>query len=81
MYDYTVPIVVKDDTVVVTGGVGFYGWLFTVQRPAYYGVFVYDYNPHPVYVVEVDHGGCWPPGHCKHGKRKGGGGGKHGKWK
>lgn len=51
--------------------------MFTVQRPAYYGVFVYDYNPHPEFVVEVDHGGCC----CKHGKWKGGGGGKHGKWK
>jgi hypothetical protein len=82
VYDYTVPIVVKGDTIVVTGGVGFYGWLFTVHRPAYYGVFIYDYDPYPVYVIEIDHhhGGCWPPGHCKHGKWKSKGG-KHGKWK
>lgn len=38
VYDYTVPIVVTNDTIVVTGGVGFYGWLYTVHRPSYYGV-------------------------------------------
>lgn len=70
VYDYTVPIVVQNDTVVVTGGVGFYGWLFSV-RPAYVGVVVW--GP-PVVVIE---GGCWPPGHCKHHKFKGKG--KH-KW-
>jgi hypothetical protein len=92
VYDYTVPIVVTGDTFVVSGGVGFYGWLYTVHRPAYYGVFVYEYDPYPVFVVDVHydvhHGGCWPPGHCKHGKWKGKGkhwgghhgGGKHGKW-
>lgn len=73
VYDYTVPIVVKNDTVVVTGGVGFYGWLFA-PRPAYVGVVVWG-PP----VVVVHHEGCWPPGHCKHGKVKFKGKGK-GKW-
>lgn len=70
VYDYTTPIVVKNDTIVVTGGVGFYGWLFAV-RPAYYGVVVYEVEPPPVIIVTD---GCWPPGHCKHHH------GKH-KWK
>ena len=84
VYDYTVPIVVTNDTIVVTGGVGFYGWLYTVHRPSYYGVFVYDFEPAPLFVIDVSYGyqeeGCWPPGHCKHGKWKSGhhGGGKHG---
>lgn len=85
VYDYTTPIIVKNDTIVVTGGVGFYGWLFAVNRPAYYGVFVYEYDPSPVVVVDVHHGGCWPPGHCKHHGHGGHGHhghGKHkGKWK
>ena len=92
VYDYTVPIVVTNDTIVVTGGVGFYGWLYTVHRPSYYGVFVYEFEPAPLFIIDVSYGyndgGCWPPGHCKHGKWKsnghhGGGkhgGGKHGKW-
>lgn len=83
VYDYTVPIVVKNDVIIVSGGVGFYGWLYA-PRPAYYGVFVYEYDPYPVVIIDVDvhHDGCWPPGHCKHGKYKGKGkhwGGKHGK--
>ena len=84
VYDYTVPIVVENDVVVVSGGVGFYGWLFAVHRPAFYGVVVYDFAPPPVIVVDYHEGGCWPPGHCKHGKWKAGGKhgkhGKHGKW-
>lgn len=84
VYDYTVPIVVKNDVVVVEGGGGFYGWLYAPSRPVYYGVFVYESPPPPVFVIEVGHDhGCWPPGHCKHGKWKGKGkhwkGGKHGK--
>lgn len=79
VYDYTVPIVVKNDVVVVEGGVGFYGWLYAVHRPAYYGVFVYEVAPPPVFVIEVGHGHHhkWKGkghgwGHGKHGK--------HGKW-
>lgn len=74
VFDYTVPIVVKNDKIVVSGGVGFYGWLFLVHRPVYYGVVIYDYDPPPVIIVH--HDGCWPPGHCKHHWK----GGKH-KWK
>jgi hypothetical protein len=78
VYDYTVPIVVKNDVVVVEGGVGFYGWLYATKRPAYYGVFIYEAPPPPVFVIEVSYGyqegGCWPPGHCKHGKWKSNGG-------
>jgi hypothetical protein len=87
VYDYTVPIVVQNDVVVVSGGVGFYGWLFAVHRPVFHGVFVYEVAPYPVFVIHVGYHeeGCWPPGHCKHGKWKGHGGhggkhGKHGKW-
>lgn len=79
VYDYTVPIVVKNDVVVVEGGAGFYGWLYAVHRPVYYGVFVYEAPPAPVFVIEV--------GHHHHGKWKGKGHGwghgkhgKHGKW-
>ncbi|MFY0536241.1 hypothetical protein [Nannocystis pusilla] len=39
VYDYNVPIVVKNDVVVVSGGVGFYGWLYA-PRPVYVGVIV-----------------------------------------
>lgn len=86
VYDYTVPIVVENDVVVVSGGVGFYGWLYAVHRPVFYGVVVYEVPPPPVFVIEIgghhDHG-CWPPGHCKHGKWKAHGHhghhGKHGK--
>ena len=64
VYDYTTPIVVENDVVVVTGDIGFYGWLFA-PRAVYVGVVVWDA---PVVVIE---GGCWPPGHCKHrGKHK-----------
>jgi hypothetical protein len=81
IYDYTTPIVVENDVIVVSGGVGFYGWLYTVHRPAYYGVVIYEVPPPPVFVVEVGYyeEGCWPPGHCKHGKWKAGKHGKHGK--
>jgi uncharacterized cupredoxin-like copper-binding protein len=65
VYDYTTPIVVTNETIVVTGGVGFYGWLYA-PRPAYVGVIVWDA---PVFVVDV-RGDCWPPGHCKHHKYK-----------
>ena len=80
VYDYTVSIVVKNDVIVVEGGVGFYGWLYAVHRPVYTGVFIYEVAPPPVFVIEVGYGyhesGCWPPGHCKHGKWKAHGG-KH----
>ena len=72
-YDYVVPIQVKGETIVVVDSSPFYGWLFTFSRPVYYGVFVYEVAPPPVIIVE--HGGCWPPGHCKHHKHKG-----KGKW-
>jgi hypothetical protein len=62
VYDYTAPIVVKNDVVVVTGGVGFYGWLYA-PRPAYVGVIVWEA---PSIVIDVHHDDCWPPGHCKH---------------
>ena len=77
VYDYVVPIEVKGETVVVVDSSPFYGWLFTVSRPVYVGVFVYEVAPPPVIVIE---GGCWPPGHCKghkHKKHKYKGKGKH----
>lgn len=76
VYDYTTPIVVKNDVVVVTGGVGFYGWLYK-PRPVYVGVVVWDA---PTVVIDVHHDDCWPPGHCKHHhkhKHKHKGKGKH----
>jgi len=81
VYDYTAPIVVKNDVIVVVSGGGFYGWLYAVHRPAFYGVVVYEVAPPPVIIVDYGYheGGCWPPGHCKHGKWKSGGRGKHGK--
>lgn len=41
VYDYTVPIVVQNDVIVVDGGPAFFGWLFSV-RPVYIGVVVVD---------------------------------------
>jgi hypothetical protein len=79
VYDYVVPIEVKGEVIVVVDSSPFYGWLFTVSRPVYYGVYIYEVAPPPVIVIE---GGCWPPGHCKHhhhGKHKWKGKGK-GKW-
>ena len=67
IYEYDVPIEVKNDVVVVVDSSPFYGWAFTVSRPAYHGVFVYDVSPPSVVVIE---GGCWPPGHCKGWKGK-----------
>ncbi len=77
VYDYVVPIEVKGETIVVVDSSPFYGWLFTVSRPVYVGVFIYEVAPPPVIVIE---GGCWPPGHCKgwKGKHKYKGKGKHG---
>jgi hypothetical protein len=77
VYDYVVPIEVKGETIVVVDSSPFYGWMFTVSRPVYVGVFVYEVAPPPVIVIE---GGCWPPGHCKgwQGKHKYKGKGKHG---
>ncbi len=78
VYDYYVPIEVNNDVIVVVDSSPFYGWAFMVSRPVYYGVFVYDVSPPSVIIIE---GGCWPPGHCKHHKYKGGkhkgGKGKH----
>lgn len=78
VFEYFVPIEVKNDVVVVVDSSPFYGWAFTVSRPVYYGVFVYEVAPPPVIVIE---GGCWPPGHCKgwkgKHKYKGKGKGKH----
>jgi hypothetical protein len=75
VYEYTTPIVIKENKVVVVEG-GFYGWVYA-PRPAYVGVVVW--GP-PVVVVHHDHHGCWPPGHCKHHhKHKHKGKGK-GKW-
>jgi hypothetical protein len=80
VYDYTVPIVVKGDVIVVDGGGGFYGWLYTSHRPVYYGSFVYVVAPAPVFVIDVHHGwhgmGKWKG----KGKHWGGKHGKHGKW-
>lgn len=41
VFDYTTPIVVENNTIVVTGGPAFYGWLFSV-RPVYVSVIVID---------------------------------------
>lgn len=80
VYEYFVPIEVKGETIVVVDSSPFYGWVFTVSRPVYYGVYVYEFAPPPVIVIE---GGCWPPGHCKGWKGhkfKGKGKGKHHHW-
>src|SRR5205085_1944010 len=42
VYDYVVPIEVKGETIVVVDSSPFYGWMFTVSRPVYVGVFVYE---------------------------------------
>lgn len=77
VFEYFVPIEVNNDVIVVVDSSPFYGWAFTVSRPVYYGVFVYEVTPPSVVVIE---GGCWPPGHCKGWKGhkyKGKGKGKH----
>ena len=74
VYDYVVPIEVKGETVVVVDSSPFYGWLFTVSRPAYVGVYVYEVAPPPVIIFETKH---WK--HKGKGKHwgKGKGKGKH----
>ncbi|MBK9754724.1 MAG: hypothetical protein IPO88_14705 [Nannocystis sp.] len=68
VYDYVVPIEVKGETIVVVDSSPFYGWLFTVSRPAYVGVYVYEVAPPPVIIFETKH---WK-GKGKHwGKGKG----------
>ena len=70
VYDYHVPIVVESGKIVVVETNPFYGWLFTVSRPVFVGVYVYTAPAPPVIVIE--HG--WH--HHKHkGKWKG-----KGKW-
>lgn len=68
VYEYTTPIVIKENKVVVVEG-GFYGWVYA-PRPAYVGVVVW--GP-PVVVVHHD------VHHHKHHKHKGKWKGK-GKW-
>jgi uncharacterized cupredoxin-like copper-binding protein len=41
VYDYTVPIVVQNNVIVVQDGPAFFGWLYMV-RPAYVGVVIID---------------------------------------
>ena len=78
VYEYAVPATWEGDVVIVAGN-PFFGWVFTVERDVYVGVYVHEEwvaVPGVVIVIGVDvDGGCWPPGHCKHGKFK-----KHGKW-
>ena len=52
VYDYHVPIEVKGGTIVVVDNSPFYGWLFTVSRPAFVGVFVYTAPAPPVIIIE-----------------------------
>lgn len=70
VYDYYVPIEVKGGAIVVVDNSPFYGWLFTVSRPAFVGVFVYTAPAPPVIIIE--HG--WHHKHKHKGKGKG-------KWK
>lgn len=71
VYDYVVPIQVTGETVVVVDSSPFYGWLFTVSRPVYVGVYVYEVAPPPVIVIE----GGW--GWKGKGKHRHKGKGKH----
>lgn len=70
VYDYVVPIEVKGETVVVVDSSPFYGWLFTVSRPVYVGVYVYEVAPPPVIIFETKHwkgkGKHWGKGKGKH---------------
>jgi uncharacterized cupredoxin-like copper-binding protein len=52
VYDYTVPIEVEGGKIVVVQSNPFYGWLFTVSRPAFVGVFVYSEPAPPVIIIE-----------------------------
>lgn len=59
-----------DDGLLVIGpGQVFFGWLFAVRRPVFHSVVIdLGHRHHHRTVVEVIDD-CWPPGHCKHGKR------------
>lgn len=73
VFVYHVPIEVKGEAIVVVDSSPFYGWLFTVSRPAFVGVYVYTSPPPPVIIIEGPH---W---HHHKGKHKWKGKGK-GKW-
>lgn len=69
VYDYHVPIEVKGGAVVVVDSTPFYGWLFTVSRPAFVGVYVYTAPAPPVIIIE--HGPHWHHKHKHKHKHKG----------
>jgi hypothetical protein len=74
VYTHDVPIEFKnDDTIVVVGAHPFYAWYFTVARPVYVGVFVYEVAPPPVIIIHE--GKHWHHKHKHKGKWKG-----KGKW-
>ena len=86
VYEYATPCTFEGDVVVVVDA-PFFGWVYA-PHDVYVGVYVHDEwiaVPGVVVVVDVDiNGGCWPPGHCKHGKFKHhkfkGHKGRKGKW-
>ena len=71
LYTHDVPIVVEGEKIVVVESSPFYGWLFTVSRPAFVGVYVYTVPAPPVIII--DYG--WDHKHKHKHKRKG-----KGKW-
>lgn len=74
VYTHDVPIEFKGDSIVVVGSHPFYAWYFTVARPVYVGVFVYEVAPPPVIIIHE--GKHWHHKHKHKGKWKGKGKGK-----
>lgn len=69
VYTYDIAIAVQGEKIIVVDKNPFFGWFFTVSRPVYVGVFVYDISPPPVIVIHK--GKHWH----KHKRHKG-----KGKW-
>jgi len=77
VYEYSVPATFDGEVVVVAGN-PFFGWVYSVNHEVYVGTYSHDVwvaTPGVVIVIGAD--GCWPPGHCKRGKGKYKGKGKH----
>lgn len=74
VFTHEVAITVQGDTFVVVEPNPFFAWYFTVSRPVFVGVFVYEVAPPPVIIIKE--GKHWHHKHGKHHKHK-----HKGKWK
>lgn len=71
VYEYSVPATFEGDVVIVAGN-PFFGWVYSVNHEVYVGTYTHEtWVATPGVVIVIGADGCWPPGHCKHGKHKG----------